>query len=215
MKKIILTVAAVLTFGFANAQSNEKGTIHLNLLGGLSLGSGVDKFSEPDSPQFKYKSTGGVYGLDFQYGLADNISAGVGLELGAYVFTPKDLASVDFTGLDYTMTTFKVTLGGRYYIVNSDDFNFFAGPKVGYISGKDALSGFGLEEGFVASKYSGINVGLNTGINYYFTEAVGGIFQLGYDTNMTSTEETFEGVTFKTKRNFGGLNITAGLALKF
>jgi hypothetical protein len=219
MKKVLLTAVAVFAFGFANAQSNEKGTMHINVMGGLTIGSGVDKFSAEGGDAAydeKFKSTAGNYGVEFQYGLAESFSAGIGLELGSSVLTPKDLTAEDaFYSYDTTMSTFKVNLSGRYYIVNTDKFNFFAGPKVGFTSGKDKLSAvFGLGDlGIETTKYSGLNFGVNTGINYYFNDFVGGIFQVGYDSDMLKSKATVDNISYK--RNLGGVKIMAGVAFKF
>jgi hypothetical protein len=49
MKKIILSAFALVTFGFASAQSNEKGTMHLNVMGGFTIGGATDKGEDGDA----------------------------------------------------------------------------------------------------------------------------------------------------------------------
>lgn len=223
MKKLLLTAAAVFAFGFANAQSNQKGTMHINVMGGVTIGSGVDKFAAADGdPAYDAKSTlsAGNYGVDFQYGLTESFSAGIGLELGSSIFTPKVTNANDYDygwgNTSLTMSTFNVALSGRYYIVNNDKFNFFAGPKVGFISGKDKLASLGLvsvDFGQATTKYSGFNFGVNTGINYYFNDFIGGIFQVGYDSNMMKSKAMVDQPSYD--RNFGGVKIMGGVAFKF
>lgn len=220
MKKIILSAFALVTFGFASAQSNEKGTMHLNVMGGFTFGGATDKDQGEGIEDTKYTVGSGDYGVSFQYGLADNFSAGVNLELGTAVFVPKDLtseSSFEAGSPDPTMSTFKFGVGARYYIVNKDRFNFFVGPNVGFLTGKDKTEAFGVSIGDESSnaKFSGLNLGLDAGINFYFNDFIGGIVKLGYDNNMTTGKESFDGVDYEWKRNYGGVKIAAGVAFKF
>ena len=219
MKKIILSAFALITFGFASAQSNEKGTMHLNVMGGFTFGGAVDKGEDGDA-DIKYTVGSGDYGVSFQYGLADNFSAGVNLELGTAVLVPKDLSSespFDADSPDPTMSTFKFGVGARYYIVNKDRFNFFVGPNVGFLTGKDKTEAFGVTIGDDSpkAKFSGLNLGLDAGINFYFNDFIGGIVKLGYDNNMTTGKISDEDGDFDWKRNYGGVKIAAGVAFKF
>jgi L-2-hydroxyglutarate oxidase LhgO len=114
------------------------------------------------------------------------------------------------------MSTFKFGVGARYYIVNKDKFNFFVGPNVGFLTGKDKTEYFGVEiDDDSKTKYSGLNLGLDAGINFYFTDMIGGIVKLGYDNNMTTGKVSEEGVDYDWKRNYGGVKIAAGVAFKF
>lgn len=116
---------------------------------------------------------------------------------------------------DLTMSTFKVNVSGRYYIVNKDRFNFFAGPSVGFTSGKDKASvlGFSFESGIPETKFSGLNLGLNTGVNFYFSDFVGAMVQVGYESNMLKSKETVAEQSYK--RNIGGVKIMGGVSFKF
>lgn len=219
MKKVLLSLAAVFAFGFANAQSNQKGTIHINVLGGLLSGTASDKSDESGSETIKYKATGGQFGVNFQYGLAESFSAGIGLEFGTSVMTFKDATMAsDAAMYGYTapsMSTFKVNLSGRYYFVNDEKFNVFAGPSIGMTTGKD--TGSAVFGGLTTStKYSGLNYGINAGGNYYFSDHVGVILNLGYEGNGLKSTMTEAGVADVTgKSTLGGIKVMAGLALKF
>ena len=208
MKKLLCAALfAASALGFS--QSNEKGTIHVNVLGGMSFGSVKDEANGAEQ-----KSTFGSasYGAKFQYGLADNISAGVSIRYGAYALTPKDI--VNSNNLSSTMTALNAGLEGRYYVVNNDNFNFFAGPTVGFTTANNDFAGVGFAQA-VEQKFSGLNFGLNTGINWYFTDMFGGTVQASYDQNMLSGETKSGSTTVDTDRNFGGVSIMAGLAMKF
>lgn len=210
MKKVLLSLAAVFAFGFANAQSNQKGTMHINVMGGFLTGSATSQADESGSTKYKDTATGAQFGANFQYGLAESFSAGIGLEFGTMVFTPKDYTSY---GTNPSLSLFKVNLSGRYYFVNDEKFNVFAGPSVGFSTGKDTSSYIGFTG---TTKYSGLNYGINAGGNYYFTDHVGVILNLGYEGNgLKSTYTEAGSPDEKGKTNVGGLKVMAGLALKF
>jgi hypothetical protein len=214
MKKIILTMAVVLTASFANAQSNQKGTIHVNVMGGFLAGSGSGK-SDLEVKKNDYTAAGGQFGVNFQYGIADSFSAGIGLEFGTTVLTSNTYFDIYDENYDPyedsyspSISTFKIILSGRYYFLNKDKFNLFASPSIGYTSGNDSLDYAGLGSSI---KYSGLNYGINAGGNYYFTDRVGVIFNLGYEGNSLKT--TASGETGEL--SVGGIKVMAGLALKF
>jgi hypothetical protein len=215
MKKIILTMAVVLTATFANAQSNQKGTIHVNVMGGFLAGSATDKSDVAGSTEEKYSAAGGQFGANFQYGIAESFSAGIGLEFGSVVLTPNDLSNYGSTYVDPSVSLFKIILSGRYYFLNKEKFNLFASPSVGFTSGKDTTSAI-IGAFDSSTKYSGLNFGINAGGNYYFTDRVGVILNLGYEGNSlksTTSETGYPDVTGKS--SFGGIKVMAGLALKF
>ena len=179
MKRIILSAIAICAFGFANAQSNKSGTIHVNVMGGFLMGSSTQQDDAAGSEKVKYSATGANFGAQFQYGLADKFSVGIGLETGTAVLTPKD---VTYDTGSTSVSTFKFNVSGRYYLLNQDKYNVYAGPSIGYTSGKD--TGSALVSGFGSTtKYTGLNYGLNVGGNYFFTDVVGVIVNLGYEGN--------------------------------
>ncbi len=210
MKRIILSAIAICAFGFANAQSNKSGTIHVNVMGGFLMGSATQQDDAAGSEKVKYSATGANFGAQFQYGLADKFSVGIGLETGTAVMTPKDIT---YSSTD--ISTFKFNVSGRYYFLNQDKYNVYAGPSIGYTSGKD--TGSALIGGFGSStKYTGLNYGLNVGGNYFFTNVVGVIVNLGYEGNSlksTTTDDYYGNSTGKA--TLGGVKVMAGLALKF
>ena len=214
-------MAVVLTATLANAQSNQKGTIHLNVIGGFLAGSGSSQSDAPESPKEDYSAAGGQFGVNFQYGIADSFSAGIGLEFGTTVLTSNNYDALNFNiydpnydpygdFYDPSISTFKIILSGRYYFLNKDKFNLFASPSIGYTSGKESLDFAGLGLGS-SIKYSGLNYGINAGGNYYFTDRVGVILNLGYEGN--SLKATASGETGEL--SVGGVKVMAGLALKF
>ncbi len=214
MKKVLFTAIAVLGFTLANAQSHQKGTMQVNVMGGFLTGSGSSEDDAPGSTKDKFTATGGQFGANFQYGIAQSFSIGIGLEGGTIVATPKD--NNGFSTTEPSINTFKVNVSGRYYFLNKEKFNIYGGPSVGYTTAKDdTVYGFGF--GDQETKFSGLNFGVNAGGNYFFTNIVGVIVNLGYEGNSLKSTTTYsDGSPEDTgKTSIGGLKIMAGLALKF
>ncbi|WP_329804469.1 outer membrane beta-barrel protein [Flavobacterium facile] len=187
MKKVLLSAVAVLAFTFGNAQSNQKGTMHVNVMGGFLSGTSTQKWDEAGSTKDKSTASGAQFGANFQYGLAESFSAGIGLEVGTALLTPKNTEDYDFGYTNPSISTFKVNVSGRYYILNDEKFNVFAGPSVGFTTGKDKIVAYA---GDSKTKYSGLNYGINAGGNYYFTDVVGVIVNLGYEGNSLKSENS-------------------------
>ena len=208
MKKVLLTAAAVLSLTFVNAQSNQKGTKHVNIMGGFLSGSSTSQDDAAGSKESKYSAAGAQFGANFQYGLAESFSAGIGLEIGTAVLTDKE---VDIYNYEIpTISALKVNVSGRYYILNKDKVNIYAGPSVGYTSGKTVLDILKPE-----TKYTGLNYGVNAGANFYFSDVVGIIVNLGYEGNNLKTKQIEDGKEYTGKATISGIKAMVGLALKF
>lgn len=206
MKKIFFAAIAVMVFGFTNAQSNAQGTMHASVRGGFGFGSAKQEFNDGD---LKFNNIMANFGADFQYGIAEQFSAGIGVEYGVNVLTYKDSDYSDSE--DVVLSGIKIKLNGRYYFVNKDRFNFYAGPSIGFSSLKDQTDYYDEFGEDIDAKYSGINYGLNTGINFYFTDFFGGNVELGYEGSSLNGKDDADGV----KLNMGGARIMAGVAFKF
>jgi Outer membrane protein beta-barrel domain len=210
MKKIIYTAVAVFGLAFVNAQSHQQGNMQIDVMGGFMTGSATSQDDASGSTKYKYGATGVGFGLQFQYGLAESFSAGIGLETGTAVLTPKNAADFDYGygTVNPTMSTFKINLSGRYYMVNKDKLNVYVGPSIGYTTGKDKTSIVGFDTTGSSEKYAGLNFGVNVGGNYFFSDHVGVILQLGYEANGLKSTTTYSD---------GSANDTGktGVALKF
>lgn len=215
MKKVLLTAVAVFGFAFANAQSHTKGAMQVNIMGGFLTGTATQQDDAAGSEKFKSTASGAQFGAHFQYGIADAFSLGLGLEFGTVVLTPKNSS---FYTTEPSLNTFKVMVSGRYYFVNKEKFNVYAGPSIGFTTAKDdtvyGFGGFGFDQ---ETKYSGLNYGVNAGGNYFFTNTVGVILNVGYEGNSLKSTTTYnDGTPEDTgKATVGGVKIMAGLALKF
>jgi len=185
------------------------------MVGGLTGSSN----SENDGSGIKYKYTvrGSNFGVQFQYALEDSFSVGIGLESNTAKLRVNDVSN---NLNDPTLNIIKVSLSGRFYLLNVDKVNIFVGPTIGYASGRDKANdsnvGAFLPNLDTLTRYSGLNYGINAGANYYFTDSFGFIFQLSYESsNLKSTlsQTGNQDVLGTTKLN--GLNISGGIAVKF
>ncbi len=216
MKNFIVILIVIFSFTNSYSQSNLKGTIHLNAMVGGLTGSAN---SENDGTGIKYKYTvrGSNFGAQFQYALEDSFSVGIGLESNTVKLRVNDVAN---NLNDPTLNIIKVSLSGRFYLLNVDKVNIFVGPTIGYASGRNNANtsnvGAFLPNLDTLTRYSGLNYGINAGANYYFTDSFGFIFQLSYEScNLKSTlsQTGNEDISGTTKIN--GLNISGGIAVKF
>ncbi|HLG35358.1 MAG TPA: hypothetical protein VI757_10795 [Bacteroidia bacterium] len=190
--KFLLTIIAVLMAGTAFSQSNEQGTIQIGLGWNATLGGATIK-ATPDTSAASESDATGIrigYGLRGQYGLSDNLSAGIYVRFEAAVYVPDIDINNYFGGvapeITYSGTAFG--LEGKYYLVNSDNFNFFPAISVGYTTGSNEIGYFGYTNSY---DISGLNYSAGIGLNWYFVSEVFGIsFDLGYQgTNLSGTQE--------------------------
>lgn len=215
MKKIILTFAAVFAISFTNAQSNEKGTIHVNVMGGFLGGSDSEQADKAGSAKKDYSAAGAQFAGVFHYGLSESISAGIGLEFGTTLLTPDNSDNSYISdNVNPSVSTFKAILSGRYYLLNKDKVNIFVGPSVGYTSGTSSIAGIDFSS--TSKSYSGLNYGINAGSNFYFSNHVGMLLNLGYEGNSLAYTETESGFPDELgKASLSGVKFMVGLALKF
>ncbi len=167
MKKIILSVAAVFAFGFANAQDNEgtgtKGFANGDVFITGAVGIGSVSFGDNKETSFEIAPSAGLF-------VTDNIAVGVRLGYTS------DKAEVDGLGDTMDDTTLSVGAFGRYYATPSSDFSFFGELAFNYNS---------LEDKLADNKANGFDLVLAPGVSYFISdnfafEATFGI--LGYET---------------------------------
>ncbi|MCK6606853.1 MAG: porin family protein [Flavobacterium sp.] len=166
MKKVLLSAVALLAFGFANAQEEEKGN------GGFSKGSmfisgavSIDSEKTGDA-----KSSGFEIAPKFGYFVTENIA--IGGKLG-YESMKADNGFVDTT--DRTALT--VGAFGRYYMTPASQFSLFGEFGVDYTSWDNKLAD-------VQENEIGVNLGL--GLSYFLNNnwAIEATWAgLGYTTN--------------------------------
>lgn len=153
MKKLVLTVAAVFAFGFANAQEKKEGS-------GAGFGkgdvfvSGIFTISSEKQGEDKSNS----FGIEPKVGffVTDNIA--IGGKLG-YMSDKSESAGVDTND----ESTFTVGAFGRYYFTPSNDFSVFANLGLDYNSITDNLT----DPEF---KVNGFDIALSPGFNYFVSD---------------------------------------------
>jgi hypothetical protein len=166
MKKLILTVAAVFAFGFANAQDAKESSEGFSkgssfITGAFNVGS--DKTGED-------KSTGFTVAPSFGYFVTENIALGARI---GYSSDKKEVANVDVTDSE----TLGFGVFGRYYVTPASKFSLFAELGVDYNS---------IENKLTDAKSKEIAVGVAPGVSYFLSnhfalEASFGL--LGYSSN--------------------------------
>ncbi|NRS89302.1 outer membrane protein [Flavobacterium sp. 7E] len=159
MKKIILTVAAVFAFGFANAQSGDQSGESLGFSkedifveGNLGFSSSNDKNTETKVNNFSFTPKVGYF-------LADNFVLGVQLGLGS------DKTKVSGTDAGKN-SNFNAGVFGRYYFLElGKRFKTYADAEVNFANSKYEL-------GPIENKSNGVSAGAGLGINYFVTKCV-------------------------------------------
>ncbi|MBL7886615.1 MAG: porin family protein [Flavobacterium sp.] len=155
MKKIVLSLAAVLAFGFANAQDKKEnsgegfGKGDIFITGAFSVGSTNDKNTDVKTNSFEIAP-------QVNYFLTENIS------LGAKIGYTSDKAenAVTDTQDDSTIT---FGLQGRYYFTPASKFSLFTGLGFDYNSTSDNLAD-------PKVKTNGFDLGLGLGVNYFISD---------------------------------------------
>ncbi|GGB74518.1 flavo-specific protein antigen FspA [Flavobacterium suaedae] len=155
MKKILLSAAAVLAFGFANAQEDTT-------KGGFSAG---DAFIS-GTVSFGSEKTGEIKANEFNfspraaYFINDNIA--LGLELG-YMSSKEDIADDGFGTYEEKTTGFEIGAFGRYYFTPANKFSLFTQLGAGYGTAKVEVESF-------ENKANGFYVAFAPGLNYFVSE---------------------------------------------
>jgi opacity protein-like surface antigen len=199
MKKVILTVAAVFAFGFANAQDKKEnsgeGFSNGDVFVSGSFGFGSEKTGDEKISGFNIAPKVGFF-------VADNIA--IGGKLGYASTTRTDAPSPDFKTNEFTVGAF-----GRYYATPSSQFSIFGELGFDYVSGKQ-------EQGANELKRDGFDIAVGPGVSYFLSsnfamEASWGM--LGYSTRKNDTPNAEATNSFGLNVNLSSINF--GLVYKF
>lgn len=154
MKKIILTVAAVFAFGFANAQEATSDNGGQTAKGNLLIEANTG-FAETGSTGIYFASQDGNssynFGVDGGYFIMDDLALKVGLGYGG------------FKNDDFDTNTLSYKIGAKYYIMSK----FPVGLDLTGASIKDADENplwLGIQGGYAL--FLGKNVAIEPGIRY-------------------------------------------------
>src|SRR3954470_12197035 len=110
-KTVLMTImAAVFTTGVFS-QSNNQGTIQIGLGWMATLGGGTISATPSGGAETKTDVTGvrGTYGLRAQYGLSENLSAGIFVRAEAATYIQSDLTA------SYTSGSSDITYSGTSF----------------------------------------------------------------------------------------------------
>jgi opacity protein-like surface antigen len=147
MKKIILSIIAVLAFGFTNAQEQtKKGKWLIEANTGFGAGVGSTSFglwSEDGNTAFNI-------GAEAGYFVADNLAVKLGLGYGD-------------DGSDFNSSSFAYKIGAKYYVVNKFPIEVsYNGVNIEDIN--ENPSYVGLQGGY--AWFLGPNVSVEPGLRY-------------------------------------------------
>ncbi|MFN7044893.1 MAG: outer membrane protein [Flavobacterium sp.] len=198
MKKVLLSAVALLAFGFANAQEEEKGN------GGFSKGdvfvSGGVGFNS--GKQGEYKESDFTFSPAVGYFVTENIALGARLDLTS---GKQELGAAE----DKT-SAFGAEVFGRYYWTAASQFSVFGEVGVGFGNAKEEDS-FGNEQKFNAF---GVNAGV--GVSYFLNSNFAieaGWAGLGYNSVKEDAEGAEAYSTFGLNVDLSAVNF--GLVYKF
>ena len=189
MKKIILTVAAVFAFGFANAQETKFG-----VKGGLNVANLTGDEDEDNSSKVGFHVGGFV-----EIKVSDKFSV-----------QPELLFSTQGTQAEYSesgvsfkskinLSYLNIPVMAKYYV--AEGFSLEAGPQIGFLtSAKYKIESEGNEvEADGKDDFESVDFGVNFGAGYDFTEnlSVG----LRYNLGLSNVYKTEAGDDFKNSNN--------------
>ena len=204
MKKVLFSAVALLAFGFANAQEEEKGN------GGFAKGdvfvSGAVTFGSSKTGDFKVNAF--EIAPKVGYFVTENIAVGASVGLQSLKF---DNGSADATNSGLGLGAF-----GRYYFTPANKFSLFAELGIDYTSFDEE---FDAESGTVyASSFESkeLGFGLGAGMNYFVSSNFSieaGVAVLGYSSN----DNGGNGADKTNNFSFGGdwRAVTFGVNYKF
>lgn len=205
MKKVLLSAVALLAFGFANAQEEEKGN------GGFAKGdvfvSGAVTLSSAKKGDFKANAF--EIAPKVGYFVTENIAVGASVGFQSLKF---DNGAADATNSGLGLGAF-----GRYYFTPANKFSLFAELGIDYTSFDEE---FDAESGTVyASSFESkeLGFGLGAGMNYFVSSNFSieaGVAVLGYSSNDNGGGS---GVDKTNTFSFGGdwRAVTFGVNYKF
>ena len=209
--KVFITVLMIGVGLVGMSQSHEAGTLLINV--DYELGLSYSQSGSVDGEDFEDSDfdgtdvSSGLIRIDVQYGLADNIAAGVVARLGSFTTSYDD---ADLEDDKNNATEFGVEL--RYYAVNADLLNVFVAPSFGVSNTKADEIPSGADE--ADFKNSGIFWGVGAGANYFFSDNIGANVRVGYGARNYSDDVDFGTGSVEVKSGLGGVELGVGLTVK-
>ena len=196
MKKIILTVAAVCAFGFANAQETKFG-----VKGGINLSN-----YSGDSDDYEGK-------VGFNVGGFAEIKISDKFAIQPELLFSTQGAKFSESGPDFTVTYkenlsyLNIPVMAKYYV--ADKFSIEAGPQIGFLvaakgKGEGNFTGTNFSESEdIKSDFNTVDFGVNFGLGFDFTEKV----SLGFRYNLGLSNVIKDSSDFKDANSVLSLSI--------
>jgi len=193
MKKVLLSVAAMMAFGIASAQdattTEGKGFSQGDVFMTGTVGFSSEKTGDVKTNQFTIAPSAGLF-------VSNNIA--VGLNIG-YITTKNE----DPVNGDVDTNVFTAGAFARYYATPANDFSFFGQLGFDYATGKQE------PEGGPENKVDGFNVALRPGVSYFISKnfaleaSIGALSYTTVEPDGGESTDTFEIGVNLTEINFG------------
>lgn len=168
MKKIILMVVMVFTFGFVNAQGKE------DMAFGIKGGLNISTITNADVDGVNSKSLVG-----FHVGFFGEFMLGDKFAIQPEVLYSTQGTKIEFEGIkgDLKLDYIAIPVMAKYYV--ADSFSLELGPQIGFLVSAKAKSGGESED--VKDELKSTDVSLNFGLGYDITEnfMIGARYNLG------------------------------------
>ena len=156
MRKIILSLGAILTFGFANAQDTALVQEEMDTAKGMTFKQG-DMFLEGSVKITTGDTSNDYFAFTPKFGYFVNPKLAVGADL--------NFSSNKANSNDNKTTSFGVGLFARYYMLSlvQSRLKVYGEAGVGYNHRKTEIGGF-------SDDTNGMKANIDLGLNYFFTE---------------------------------------------
>ncbi|MCV9934171.1 PorT family protein [Flavobacterium sp. LS1R47] len=188
MKKITLSIIAVLAFGFANAQE-----VKFGVKAGMNLSTWTGDTEGVDLKSKVGFNGGGFVAIQFSEKLTlqpEVLFSTQGVKVDN---VEGDVNGANYMGnVRFNLSYINVPVMVKYYVVK--DFNIEVGPQIGFLTSAETvtkINGFnGKHKENVKEIFESVDFGLNFGAGYDFTENIsaGVRYNLGLS-NIAKTEE--------------------------
>ena len=193
MKKIIFVAVAALSFGFANAQSREKGTIELI----PQIGYGASNFyGDSDISADPLSSIS--YGVGADYFFNDRWS----LRSGILVQT---MGAVDSADSELKLQYLSVPVNANWHFGSTRKWNLNFGPSIGFLTSAK------VESVDVKDAFKSTQIAFNIGIGYKIEVSEKFSILIDYQ-SVTGLSKAFDEGS-SAKNSYGSFNLGAVLKL--
>ena len=188
MKNLIFTAAAVLAFGFANAQSQDDSAKTFGFAENDIFVEGNLGFTSTDNKNTNAKTNSVQFSPKVSYFISDNVAIGVQVGVGS--------AKGELNGVDVSKSSsFNAGVFGRYYFLElGKRFKTYGSANIDFGSAKSGL-------GNAEVKSNGTAVGVGLGLNYFVTERI--VLNFGLRNILSYNTSKVDAPGAKSSSNFG------------